>query len=192
MKNVLIIFYSEIGSTESLSLKISNGIESIDGVNCTIRTVASIDDIHKNEIANKDDYLYATLEDVKKCDALIIGSPTNFGNMSSSLKYFIDSLSEIWLNGELEGKPAGVFTSASSIHGGQETTLISMMLPLIHLGMFIVGLPYSIKELGHTTTGCSPYGPSHYSENNSAVLSEDESNLCKAFGKRIANLVIKL
>ena len=186
MKNILIVFYSEKGSTESLALKISKGIESIDGVNCTIRTVASIDDIHKNEIANKDDYLYATLEDVKKCDALIIGSPTNFGNMSSSLKYFIDSLSEIWLNGEL------VFTSASSIHGGQETTLISMMLPLIHLGMFIVGLPYSNKELGQTTTGCSPYGPSHYSENNSAVLSEDESNLCKAFGKRIANLVIKL
>jgi NAD(P)H dehydrogenase (quinone) len=130
---------------------------------------------------------YATLEDLQECSGLVLGSPTRFGNMAAPLKYFLDSTTSLWLSGALIGKPAAVFTSTSSLHGGQETTLTSMMLPLLHHGMLILGLPYSETELLTTQTGGTPYGPSHLAGSDSKLpLSSEEKNLCTALGKRIA------
>ncbi|TVT53656.1 MAG: NAD(P)H:quinone oxidoreductase, partial [Sedimenticola thiotaurini] len=136
---------------------------------------------------------YATLSDLKECQGLALGSPTRFGNMAAPMKLFIDSTSSLWLTGALAGKPGAVFTSSSSLHGGQETTLISMMLPLLHHGMLITGLPYSQTELLHTTTGGTPYGPSHLAGVDSKLpLSEDEKILCRALGSRIATIAKKM
>ena len=190
MKKVLIVFYSEKGSTQKMAIEISNGVNSISGVEAVIRTVP-VKEGEENNIANENDFIYATVEDVNTCDAMIIGSPTHFGNMSSHLKFFLEKLTTVWFNGGLEGKPGGVFTSSNSIHGGQETTLITMMIPLLHLGMIICGLPYSEKTLNKTVTGGTPYGPSHVEANQSNNLSEDEIKLCKLLGKRIASLVVK-
>jgi NAD(P)H dehydrogenase (quinone) len=195
MKEILILYYSRHGNTTAMANKIARGVEEITDVSACLRTVppvsttceASDDDIPTSGPP------YAELDDLARCDGLILGSPTHFGNMAAALKYFLDQTSTLWLSGALNGKPASVFTSTSSLHGGQETTLLSMMLPLLHHGMLISGLPYSEPELLKTSTGGTPYGASHLAGADSSLeLSKDEVQLCKALGRRIANLANKL
>ena len=198
MINVLVLYYSKRGSTQQLAEKIALGIEQ-SGATATIRTVPEI----TTNLADKTQpqvphsgHSYVTKQDIEVCDGLALGSPTHFGNMASPLKYFIDSLSDCWLKGKLEDKPACVFTASSSMHGGQESTLLSMMLPLFHHGMCILGLPYYLPELHSTLTGCSPYGVSSVQNNinhkGNSVLSEDESILAIEMGKRLAIAARKL
>ena len=151
-------------------------------------TSEAVDDIIPDQGA-----IYVGKDDLINCDGLILGSPTRFGNMAAPLKHFLDSTADLWLNGSLINKPAAVFTSTSSLHGGQETTLISMMLPLLHHGVMILGLPYSLPALTETKTGGTPYGPSHLAGPNSDLpLSKEEAQLCKALGKRVAEVTTKL
>ncbi len=185
MYTVLILYYSKNDSTKRIARAISRGIESVEGITASIRTVQSD---HYNE---SDDALVSK-EDLKSCSAMLIGSPTHFGNMASPLKKFLDTTTEEWFNNTLEGKIGGAFTSTSSLHGGQETTLISMMLPLLHHGMIIAGVPYSESALTSTKSGGTPYGPSHVSHNNKVDLTEDEKKICFSYGKRIAELTIRL
>tara|TARA_Y100000768_G_scaffold86577_1_gene62038 strand:- start:1805 stop:2308 length:504 start_codon:yes stop_codon:yes gene_type:complete len=160
---------------------ISRGIETIEGVESKIRTVDG----------NNDDDTLVDKSDLVNCDGLIVGSPTHFGNMAAPMKEFIDSTTEEWFNGTLISKPAGVFTSTSSMHGGQETTLMSMMMPLIHHGMIIVGVPYSEKKLSSTLSGGTPYGPTHVESKNSTGISDDEKEICINYGKRFAEICKK-
>lgn len=191
MKNILIIFYSKNGSTKKMAEKICMGVKMVNNVEPVLRTLPNIEDTNNKNISDDNNILFATNEDLINCDGLIIGSPTHFGNMAAPVKHFLDGTTNEWFNNSLSGKPAGVFTSTSSMHGGQETTLITMMIPLLHHGMLISGLPYSEKELHDTVTGGSPYGPTHLSS-KSNNLSEDEIKLCIAFGKRIADQASKL
>jgi len=192
---VLVLFYSRHGATADMASLIARGIEKVDGVQAKIRTVPAISSVCE---ATQDDIpssgaLYASLDDLKHCDGLVLGSPTRFGNMAAPLKYFLDGTSNLWLSGALIGKPAAVFTSTSSLHGGQETTLTSMMLPLLHHGMLLAGLPYSETALLETTSGGTPYGASHLAGvDNARKLDEHESTLCIALGKRVATLAKKL
>ena len=192
MKKILIIYYTKNGSTKKMAEKISMGVKMINGVEPLLRTLPDIENFNKEQISNDDNILFATNEDLNNCDGLIIGSPTHFGNMAAPLKLFLDKTTNEWFNNALSGKPAGAFTSTSSMHGGQETTLITMMIPLLHHGMIISGLPYSEKELHETNTGGTPYGPTHVSNGNKNDLSDDETKLCISFGKRIATLASKL
>jgi len=192
---VLVLYYSRQGSTAQMASLIARGIEEVDGVEAKIRTVPAISTVceaTQSDIPD-DGALYATLDDLKSCDGLVLGSPTRFGNMAAPLKYFLDGTSNLWLSGALIGKPAAVFTSTSSMHGGQETTLTSMMLPLLHHGMLLAGLPYSETALLETETGGTPYGASHLAgTDNSRKLDAHESSLCIALGKRVATLAQKL
>jgi len=186
---VLVLFSSRNGSTAAMAQLIARGIESVDSMSARIRTVPKISTVCESteDSIPEQGPPYACLDDLKQCCGLAFGSPAYFGNMSAELKFFIDSLTPIWLSGSLIGKPAAVFTSSSSLHGGQETTLISMMLPLLHHGMMILGLPYSEDKLNSTLTGGTPYGVSHYSGiDNVTEISEDEKTLCLALGKRLA------
>jgi|TARA_B110000240_G_C13497489_1_gene452341 NAD(P)H dehydrogenase (quinone) len=192
MKKILIVYYSQNGAIEKMSEKISRGINSVENSEAIIRTLPDLKDHNAGTIANKNNILYATNDDLENCDGLILGSPTYFGNMAAPMKFFLDGTSAEWFNSTLSGKPAGVFTSSSSMHGGQETTLITMMIPLLHHGMIISGIPYSEKELHDTRTGGSPYGPTHFAGNDVNGLSDHEIKLCKSFGSRIANLAKKL
>ncbi len=184
MRDVLILYYSKNDSTKKMARAISRGIESVDSITSMIRTVES------NHYEDSDDMLVSK-DDLKNCSAMIIGSPTHFGNMAAPLKAFFDSTTEEWFNMTLENKLGGVFTSTSSMHGGQETTLLSMMLPLIHHGMIIAGVPYSEKNLSSTRSGGTPYGPTHVSHNDVIDLTEEERAICLSFGKRFAELVKK-
>ena len=186
MANILIIYYSVNGSTKKMARLIARGVEMIPNINSVIRTVNN-----DNQSADNSDPI-VEISDLKECSGLIIGSPTHFGNMAAPLKLFIDSTTAEWFNGTLTGKPAGVFTSTSSLHGGQETTLLTMMIPLLHHGMIISGIPYSEIGLNETRTGGSPYGPTHFSGNKTNKLSEHEIKLCFAFGERIAKIAKKL
>ena len=192
MKKILIVYYTKNGSTKKMAEKISMGVKMINGVEPLLRTLPDIGNFNEEQISNDDNILFATNEDLNNCDGLIIGSPTHFGNMAAPLKLFLDKTTNEWFNNALSGKPAGAFTSTSSMHGGQETTLITMMIPLLHHGMIISGLPYSEKELHETNTGGTPYGPTHVSNGNKNDLSDDETKLCISFGKRIAKLASKL
>ena len=192
---VLVLFYSRHGATANMASVIARGVESIEGVQAKIRTVPAISSVCEATEDNipADGALYANLDDLKNCHGLILGSPTRFGNMAAPLKYFLDGTSNLWLSGALIGKPAAVFTSTSSLHGGQETTLTSMMLPLLHHGMLLAGLPYSEPSLLETQSGGTPYGASHLAgPDNSRKLDQHESDLCLALGKRIALLAKKL
>lgn len=192
MRNVLILYYSRYGSTKAMAQHVAYGVKSVDGIEARIRTVPSVSTTCETVEDSIPDtgHLYAELSDLEACDGLILGSPTRFGNMAAPLKYFLDNTGTQWLSGTLTDKPAGLFTSTSSLHGGQETTLLSMMLPLLHHGMIIAGIPYSEKELISTDTGGTPYGASHLAGANSdRKLSEEEKKLCVALGRRIANLV---
>lgn len=195
MAKILVLYYSTHGNTEAMAQMIARGIESVHGAEAILRTVPSVSP--KNEATEKTvpDHgaPYATIDDLAHCDGLAIGSPTRFGNMAAAMKYFLDGTSGLWLNGSLVGKPAMPFTSTASMHGGQETTLTSIMNPLLHHGMLIVGLPYTLPELTTTQTGGTPYGPSHVAGPNSdQPLSDDEKSLCKAGGQRLAQLTLQL
>ena len=188
MTKILILYYSKNGRTKKLAEKIAFGAQKA-GADTILRTVPSlttfVDDKLQPTIPSEGD-IYVTKKDIAACDGLAMGSPTHFGNMAAPLKYFIDSLTDIWLKGSLVNKPACVFTCSSSMHGGQESTLLSMMLPLLHHGMCIQGLPYSEPELHTTKSGCSPYGVSSVDNNTKSELSEDEVVLSIAMGKRLA------
>lgn len=195
MKKVLVLYYSRSGSTAEMARLIARGVESVEGAEAVLRTVPEISETCEATEAKvpSEGAPYVTLDELKNSDALALGSPTRFGNMAAPLKYFLEKTSGQWLSGSLVGKPAGVFTSTSSLHGGQEATLLSMMIPLLHHGMVISGLPYTESELLTTTTGGTPYGASHVSGADSNLpLSEDEKALCKALGKRLALLAGKL
>ena len=195
MAEVLVLFYSRKGATAELARQICRGIESVHGAQARLRTVAPVTTVveaPQSPVPN-DGPPYATLEDLIQCDGLVLGSPTRFGNMAAPLKHFIDGTSALWVSGAMSGKPAAVFTSTQTMHGGQESTLITMMLPLLHHGMYIVGLPFTEAALNHTQSGGSPYGASHVA--GAAVqarLSEDEKTLAQLLGRRVAELAVKL
>lgn len=193
MAKILILYFSRNGTTAGMANYIARGVASVDGAEAMLRTVPDVSTVCEKtaETIPGQGALYATLDDLKSCDGLALGSPTHFGNMAAPLKYFIDSTTEIWFSGALSGKPAGAFTSTGSMHGGQESTLLSMMLPLLHHGMLILGLPSTEHALRETTSGGTPYGPSHVSINHSG-LSEHEKTLCKALGVRLAKTALQL
>ena len=191
MSEILVLYFSRHGDTEALALQIARGIESVEGMHARLRTVAPVSPKHEAVAPAVPDKgaPYATLEDLQECIGLAIGSPSHFGNMSADMKYFIDSTSPLWLSGQLVNKPAAVFTSSSSMHGGQEVTCLTMMLPLFHHGMTLIGVPYTEPSLNATQTGGTPYGVSHISGiNNDKPLSDDEISLAQATGKRLAML----
>lgn len=194
MTRVLVLYYSAGGSTARLAHLIARGIEE-QGAEAVIRSlpgVSSKTEALESDVPATGD-LYASLQDLQECDGLVVGTPTRFGNMAAPLKYFIDQTGELWMNGELANKPVSFFTSASSLHGGQESTLISMVLPFLHHGMLICGLPYSETELIHTQSGGTPYGVSHWNgHNNDYPISESEKKLAIAQGRRIAEMAHKL
>lgn len=195
MPFILILYYSRYGSTKKMAEEIAHGVEMVDQIEAKIRTVPPISSQTEAVLDSipPSGPPYVTLDEFKNCSGLALGSPTRFGNMAAPLKYFLDQTSTLWQTGNLINKPAGCFTSTASLHGGQETTLLSMMFPLIHHGMLILGLPYSETELFSTTTGGSPYGPSHLSGvNNDLEMSNEEKHLCRAFGKRLATVALKL
>lgn len=194
MKTILVLYYSRNGSTRNLARFIARGVEQIENTEACIRTVPPVSPEIESTAPEipEDGDIYCTEEDLRNCSGLILGSPTRFGNMAAPLKYFIDTTASQWFSGDLIGKPAGVFTSTSSLHGGQETTLLSMMLPLIHHGMLICGVPYAEAALHTTLSGGTPYGPSHFATGDSNTISEDERIIAINFGKRIASIALKL
>lgn len=195
MPYVLVLYYSRSGAVAELATLIARGINSVPGIEARIRTVPPVSPVTKitEPPVPPSGAPYVTLEDLKNCHGLALGSPTRFGNMAAPLKHFLDTTASLWFSGEISGKPAALFTSTSSLHGGQETTLISMMLPLLHQGMLIVGIPYTEPVLSTTRTGGSPYGMSHFAgPDNKLAISEDEKTLCLALGKRLANISLQL
>lgn len=195
MKEVLILYYSRHGSIAAMAQLIARGVEQVPEMQARLRTVPAVSpvcDAVEDSIPAAGPP-YVVTEDLRECAGLILGSPTRFGNMAAPLKYFLDGTSALWMSGTLAGKPAGVFTSTSSLHGGQETTLISMMLPLLHHGMLITGLPYTEPDLLNTISGGTPYGASHWAgADNDLPLSEEEKRLCRALGRRVAEVARKL
>ena len=193
MTRILILYYSRHGATLEMANLIARGVESVAGAEAILRTVPDISPICEKtaERIPVQGAVYAELNDLKTCDGLALGSPTHFGNMASPLKYFLDQTTPLWLSGSLTGKPAAVFTSSNSLHGGQESTLLSMMLPLLHHGMMIMGLPYSEEALRETTAGGTPYGASHWSLNQQG-LTDSEKILCRALGARLAKTAQQL
>ena len=189
MLEILVLYYSRYGNIALMAQKIARGIEEVPDCQARIRTVPPVSLVCEATAPEipKAGPPYVSLEDLQNCAGLALGSPTHFGNMAAPLKYFFDQTSGLWLSGALVGKPAAVFTSTSSLHGGQESTLLSMMLPLFHHGMLILGLPYTEADLLTTRTGGTPYGATHWSgTDNNNPLSEEEQRLCRALGKRIA------
>ncbi len=188
---VLIVYYSRHGATAQMADLVARGIESVNGISARIRSVPPVSPVTQLAAPPVPDHgaPFATLEDLEHCSGLILGSPTRFGNMAAPLKHFLDSTLNLWVSGKLVGIPAGVFTSTSSLHGGQEATLLSMMLPLLHHGAYLVGVPYTEPALNETRTGGTPYGASHVAGMQSdAAISEHEKAICKTLGKRIATL----
>ena len=194
MTAVLVIYYSRSGATAELARQACRGIESVAGATATLRTVPALTASNEAPPAKAvpdQGPPYATLEDLRRADALMLGSPTRFGNMAAPLKYFLDSTSTLWLDGTLAGKPAAVFTTTQTMHGGQESTLLSMMLPLLHHGMYLVGLPYTEPALSSTRSGGTPYGASHVASIQQGLTAE-EKLLAQALGRRVAELAIRL
>ncbi len=194
MSYVLVLYYSRHGATRQMAQQIAQGIEA-GGMEARLRTVPEVSP-ECQAVADSipdEGAPYASEEDLRHCAALALGSPTRFGNMAAPLKHFIDGSSPLWMSGALIGKPAAVFSSTSSLHGGQETTLLSMMLPLLHHGMLLLGLPYSEADLISTRTGGTPYGATHLAGPDSDLgLSDEETRLCRALGKRLATTASKL
>ena len=195
MTEILVLYYSQGGAVREMAQLIARGIESTDGAKARIRTVPKVSancEATEPDIPAKGD-LYAELKDLEECAGIALGSPTRFGNMAAPLKYFLDGTTSLWLKGVLINKPAAVFTSTGSMHGGNETTLLTMMLPLMHHGMLIVGLPYSEPALSMTQTGGTPYGASHVGGTaDDKPISDDERKLCMLLGKRLAETALKL
>jgi NAD(P)H dehydrogenase (quinone) len=195
MKEILVLYYSRYGAVKQMAQFVVRGVEQVDGVAARLRTVPRVSAVCEATEPTVPDSgpPYVELRDLEECIGLVMGSPTRFGNMAAPLKHFWDSTGELWLKGTLAGKPAAVFTSTSSLHGGQETTLISMILPLLHHGMVIVGLPYSDPDLMLTASGGTPYGPSHHAGAASdRPITEHEKKLCIAAGRRLAETAVKL
>jgi NAD(P)H dehydrogenase (quinone) len=195
MHEILVLYYSRQGSTAALARQICRGVETVAGMQARLRTVAPIaTTIDRSDPAVPEEGPpYATHDDLKSCSGLILGSPTRFGNMAAPLKHFWDGTSALWLSGALIDKPAAVFTSTQTMHGGQESTLLSMMLPLLHHGMFLVGLPYSHAGLSGTRSGGTPYGASHVAAaSGHATLASEERDLAQALGARVASLASRL
>jgi NAD(P)H dehydrogenase (quinone) len=195
MKDILVLYYSRDGAVEKMARLVARGIELVAGASARIRTVPQVSTVCETVASQVPDAgaPYVELTDLVECAALALGSPTRFGNMAAPLKYFLDSTSGLWLNGALAGKPAALFTSTGAMHGGQETTLISMMMPLLHHGMLIVGLPKTEPELSSTASGGTPYGASHVSgPAGDRPISEEEKKLCIALGRRLAAVAVRL
>ncbi len=194
MSYVLILYYSRHGATAEMARLVARGVEEA-GTEARVRTVPSVSTVCEaaEDSIPSTGAPYADLTDLRGCSGLALGSPTRFGNMAAPMKYFLDGTSSLWLKGALAGKPAGVFTSTSSLHGGQETTLLSMMLPLLHHGMLVLGLPYTETDLIHTRSGGTPYGPSHLAGiGNDAPITDEERRLCQALGRRLARAAAAL
>ncbi len=193
--DILVLYYSRHGATKRLAEHIALGIESVPGAQARLRTVPPVSPVTQTAEppVPTTGSPYVEWADLEQCGALAMGSPTRFGNMAAPLKHFLDSTSGLWMSGALAGKPAAVFTSTSTLHGGQESTLLSMMLPLLHHGMLIVGLPYTEADLSHTQSGGTPYGASHHAKpDGSQPITEEEKRLAVALGKRLATLALKL
>ncbi len=195
MAEILVLYYSHRGATAEMARYIARGIEEVPEMQARLRTVPAVSTVCEavEEDIPESGPPYVRQQDLQECAGLVLGSPTRFGNMAAALKYFLDGTAPLWLSGALAGKPAALFTSASSMHGGQESTLLSMMLPLLHHGMLIVGLPYSEPDLLHTRSGGTPYGASHLAGIESDLpLSDEEQRLCSALGRRVAQVAARL
>jgi len=195
MTEILVLYYSAGGSVREMAQLVARGIRQVAGAAARVRTVPPV--APRTQVAEPpvpdEGAPYVELADLEQCAGLALGSPTRFGNMAAPLKYFLDTTGALWAKGALVGKPAAMFTSTASLHGGQETTLTSMMLPLLHHGMLIVGLPYTLAEVNHTASGGTPYGASHWAgPNDDKPLTDDERSLCIALGKRLAETAVKL
>ncbi|OLU28785.1 NAD(P)H:quinone oxidoreductase, type IV [Pseudomonas sp. PA15(2017)] len=191
---ILVLYYSRQGATAEMALHIARGVE-MQGLEARLRTVPAVSAECEAVVDSipAEGAPYASLDDLKNCAGLALGSPTRFGNMAAPMKYFLDGTSNLWLTGSLVGKPAGVFTSTASLHGGQESTLLSMLLPLLHHGMLVAGLPYSESALVETRGGGTPYGASHHAgADGKRALDEHEITLCRALGQRLAGIACKL
>ncbi len=194
MSRILVLYYSRHGSTAELARQAVRGVESQAGCEALLRTVPAVSTVCEASAPEvpADGPPYATLEDLASCDGLLLGSPTRFGNMAAPLKYFLDGTSGLWMQGGLAGKPFGVFTSTASLHGGQEITLLTMAIPLLHHGMLYCGLPYSEPDLTSTRTGGTPYGASHAALEGATRLADEEQRLARALGARVADIARRL
>lgn len=194
MAGILVLFYSRNGATLELARQVCRGIESVAGATAVLRTVPPVVTAVEGaaQPVPASGPAYATSEDLVAADGLVLGSPTRFGNMAAPLKHFLDGTGALWASGALAGKPAAVFTSTQTLHGGQETTLLSMMLPLLHHGMILVGLPYTESALHQTRSGGAPYGATHVSGVSSGGLSAEEQQLAQALGRRVAQIALRL
>ena len=195
MTEILVLYYSTHGSVREMAQLVARGVNQVAGVAARVRTVPQV--APRTQVAEPPvpdtGAPYVELADLEQCAGLALGSPTRFGNMAAPLKYFLDTTGALWAKGALVGKPAAVFTSTASLHGGQETTLTSMMTPLLHHGMLILGLPYTLPEVNHTASGGTPYGASHWAgPADDKPLTDDERSLCIALGKRLAETAMKL
>ena len=196
MTELLIVYYSRNGATAALARHIARGVESVRGCSATLRTVPPVSAESERPVKAVPDSgaPYATLEDLRRCDGLLLGSPTRFGNMAAPLKYFLDGTSTLWLDGTLAGKPAGLFSATQTLHGGQEATLLTMAVPLLHHGMLLLGIPFTERAINQTRTGGTPYGATHVAglAAQPGALSEDEIALAQALGKRVADVAATL
>mgnify|MGYP001596618962 CR=1 FL=1 len=195
MPEILILYYSRHGAVQGMAQQIARGVETVPGMQARLRSVPPVSPVYdpESESIPASGAPYATAEDLRACAGLALGSPTRFGNMAAPLKHFLDTTGALWISGALVGKPAAVFTSTSTQHGGQESTLLSMMLPLLHHGMLILGIPYTEAALNRTVSGGTPYGASHVAGlNNDNPLTADEKELCRALGKRLASVARQL
>ena len=192
---ILVVYHSRHGATAELARQVCRGIESVDGARATLRSVPAVSAENERPVraVPEEGAPFATPDELRRCDGLLIGSPTRFGNMAAALKYFLDGSSALWAEGSLAGKPAGVFGGSSSLHGGQESTLLTMMLPLLHHGMLLVGIPYSERALSETRRGGTPYGATHFTPHGAAPsLDEHERALARAHGARVARVALAL
>lgn len=195
MSEILVLYYSRHGSTAALAREACVGVDSVPGAAARLRTVPAVSPVSEatEDAVPPSGPPYVTRNDLADCAGLLLGSPTRFGNMAAALKYFIDSTGSEWLAGTLSGKPAGVFTSTSTLHGGQESTLLTMALPLIHHGMLLVGVPFTVPEVESTRTGGGPYGASHVTfQRKPDALSAEEQAIARALGRRVAEIALKL
>ncbi len=193
MVEVLVLYYSRHGATAELAQHVVRGVESVDGARARLRTVPPVSTVTEASAPAVPDSgpPFASHDDLRECDGLVLGSPTRFGNMAAPLKHFLDGTSSLWLNGALDRKPAGVFTSTGSLHGGQESTLLTMMIPLLHHGMYFVGLPFTADAMHRTRTGGTPYGASHFATvRGRSRVSEDERELAQLLGRRVAEVAV--